>query len=513
MAVRAGRLHNGVFLTSSRECIAHLIGGSARRLVDRDGRAAHKFGTEVQTAHAANHQRHSNAACRNDKQHLASAQERNITLDKAADNLLSRRLRFVFHQLLRATNGVQAVMDVPEIGVLRNGARRHQANERCLEDEHHNDVAENTQRQRHAEALDRRAGQEEQRQRGHKRYQVGVDGRQNSVAHTALRSGFDGAAHADFLAEALQGQNGRVSRHTNGQHDTGNACQRKAELAQQRQQAQNAQVQNREDEHCRSSDNAKALIEEEQIDYNQQKADQRNQNAGGQRVLAQGGADYLALRIRETYGQRTALQNRLQRFCLVKRVVTGNGNLATRDFRLHRRSTLHHAIKQNDNLAMGGNKLFCGLRKCCTTRRIKRQVHRIRGCRFGFAAHIHAADILAGDKRCVRALRRGELRLNGELLARYGVGNVLVVGLTAVDFLLYIFIGEAVQACELQLTRGADGLQRLLRVGNTRNLNKNLIVALHLNGCLGCAQQVHALFNNRTAFLHVFAGNRRSVLI
>ena len=372
MAVRAGRLHNGVFLTSSRERIAHLISSSARRLVDGDGRAAYEFSTEVQSAHAANHQRHGNAACRNDKQHLASAQERNIALDEAADNLLSRRLCFVFHQLLRAANSVQAVMNIPEIGMLRNSARRHQANERRLEDEHHDDVAENTQRQRHAEALNRCAGQEEQCQSRHKRYQVGVDGRQNGVAHTALRSGFDGAAHADFLAEALQGQNGRVSRHTNGQHDTGNARQRKAELAQQRQQTQNTQVQNRENKHCRSSDNAKTLIEEEQIDYNQQKADQRNQNAGSQCVLAQGGADYLALRIREAYRQRTAFQNRLQRFCLVKRVATGNGNLTARDFGLHGRSTLHHAVKQNNNLAVGGNQLFCGLRECRAARRIKR---------------------------------------------------------------------------------------------------------------------------------------------
>ena len=88
-----------------------------------------------------------------------------------------------------------------------------------------------------------------------------------------------------------------------------------------------------------------------------------------------------------------------------------------------------------------------------------------------------------------------------------------MVGLTAVDLFPYVFVGEAIQARKLQLTRGANSLQRLLGIGNARNLNKNLIVALHLNGCLGCAQQVHALLNNRTAFLHVFAGNRRSVLV
>ena len=52
-----------------------------------------------------------------------------------------------------------------------------------LEQQHHRNVAQNAKRERKAEALDRCAGQEEQRERGNKRYQVGVNGGQNAVAH------------------------------------------------------------------------------------------------------------------------------------------------------------------------------------------------------------------------------------------------------------------------------------------------------------------------------------------
>ena len=60
------------------------------------------------------------------------------------------------------------------------------------------------------------------------------------MANAALRRRLDGATHANFLAETLEGQNRGVGCHTDGQNDTGHACQRQAELAQGRKQRQQA---------------------------------------------------------------------------------------------------------------------------------------------------------------------------------------------------------------------------------------------------------------------------------
>ena len=47
-----------------------------------------------------------------------------------------------------------AVADAPEAGVLGNDVRGKQADKRCLQQQHHDDVADDAQRQRQAEALD-----------------------------------------------------------------------------------------------------------------------------------------------------------------------------------------------------------------------------------------------------------------------------------------------------------------------------------------------------------------------
>ncbi len=170
LTIGAGSLNNRIRLTRLLKRIANFIGSCTRRLVDRNAGAANKLGTKVKAAHAAYYKRCHNAARCNNKQHLASTHERNVALDKAANHLLSRGLRFVFHQLFRTTNCIHAVAYVPEIGVLFNSARSHQTNERRLENKHHNNVTENTQGKRHTKAFNRGTCQEEQRQRGNKRY-------------------------------------------------------------------------------------------------------------------------------------------------------------------------------------------------------------------------------------------------------------------------------------------------------------------------------------------------------
>ncbi len=183
------------------------------------------------------------------------------------------------------------------------------------------------------------------------------------MVNTTLRCRFNRAPHTYFFAETFQRKNRRVCRHTNGQNNAGNACQRKAELPQQRKHCQNAQIHNREHQHGSCGNNAQALVEEKQVNNNQQQTNQRNNNTRHQSILTKRWSYYLALRVREAYRQRAAFQNGLQRFCIVKRIVAGDRNFTTRDFRLHRRRALYHAVKQNNNLAFIGNQIFRGLGK------------------------------------------------------------------------------------------------------------------------------------------------------
>ena len=103
---------------------------------------------------------------------------------------------------------ILTVLDVPEARMLGNGTRCEQAHERCLEQQHHDDVAQDAQRQRQAEALDRSRCQEEQRESRDERHEVGVDRRLDSVANTALGSGFHASAHTYLFSEPLDRQNG-----------------------------------------------------------------------------------------------------------------------------------------------------------------------------------------------------------------------------------------------------------------------------------------------------------------
>ena len=86
-------------------------------------------------------------------------------------------------QLGIAARRVDGVFNAPEAGVLRDDLRRQQADERRLEQKHHDDVADDAQGQRHAEALDGGGGEEEQAERRDHGHEVGVNGCQNRVAH------------------------------------------------------------------------------------------------------------------------------------------------------------------------------------------------------------------------------------------------------------------------------------------------------------------------------------------
>lgn len=116
----------------------------------------------------------------------------------------------------------------------------------ALEDEHHGDVADDAQGQRHAEALDGGGGEEEQAQRRDHGHEVGVDGGEDGVLHTGDGGRLHRATHADLLAETLHGEDGGVRRHTDGQHDAGDAASDQAEQMEGGKRRQDAEVEHGE---------------------------------------------------------------------------------------------------------------------------------------------------------------------------------------------------------------------------------------------------------------------------
>ena len=198
------------------ERVAHLLDGGVAGTVERNRRAADEFNAELQAAHANNHSDEHHGDSSGAQEVLLQAQHVDIELDEAAVHVFAAFDPFLALEIRRS---VFAVAHAPEAGMLRDAARREQANNRCLEQQHHRNVAQNAKRERKAEALDRCAGQEEQRERGNKRYQVGVDGGQNAVPHARDGRGAHAAAHADFLTETLERKNRRVGGHANGEHD------------------------------------------------------------------------------------------------------------------------------------------------------------------------------------------------------------------------------------------------------------------------------------------------------
>ena len=402
-----------------------------------------------------------------------------------------------------------AVLDAPEARVLRDDLRRQQADERRLEQQHHGDVAQDAQRQRQAEALDGSACEEEQRQRRHERHEVGVHRRHDGVLHARHGRGAHAAAHADFLAEALHGEDGRVGRHADGEHDAGDAGERQAEQAERRQRGQDAQVQHREHDHSRRGDEAEAAVEEQQVQHDHRKADERHEHAGRERVLTERRADGLALRVLEAHGQRTAFEHGLQRLRLVERVAARDGHVAG-NLVLHGGRLLHFAVEDDDDLAVRGQQVLGGCGECSRAVGIEREVHSVVGGRLRMLADGHVRDVGARDDGRVRAL----LHLEVLCLARGQGGYAQVVGdgalagrFAVLDLRLHVLVGERVEAGEFELAGFADGVERVLGVREAGDLHEDLIGALHLHDRLRGAERVHAALDDGAALLHVVVGH------
>ena len=393
--------------------------------------------------------------------------------------------------------------------MLGDALRRQQADDGRLEQQHHDDIADDAERQRQAEALDRGACQEEQRERRDHGDQVGVDGREDAVAHAGDGGGADAATHADLLAEALKREDGRVRRHADGQHDAGDAGHGQAEQPEVRKQRQNSQVQHGEHAHGCRGNQAQALVEHQQVQHDQRKADGRHQHAGGQRVLTQRRADHLGLGVLEAHGQRAGLEHRLHGRCLFLVVTAGDGHLAAGDLGLHGRRGLHFAVKDDDDLALGACQVLRGVGERLRALGIKGDVDRIVGAGFGGAADVDLRDVAAGDQRRVRALfHRQMLGFAGrqrvaEIIGNGAAGTVLAI----LDLGFRVIVGERIQAGELQLAGFADGGQGRFRIGKAGDLHEDLVGTLQLHHGLGGAERVDALLDDGARLLHILGGH------
>ena len=250
------------------------------------------------------------------------------------------------------------------------------------------------------------------------------------------------------------------------------------------------------------------MVEAQQVEHYQHKAQNRNDKAAVQRILSKRRANHLALLVMEAYRKRARLKHGLQRLRLFKRVVASDGHLAAGDLGLHGGRGLDLVVQDDDDLAVVGGKVAGGFCERLGARRIKRDVHRIVLAGVRRLVYCDARDVLAGDKRSVRTRGNGAIR-GGAGLERIaevvGYRALLDIG-TVGDSRLVGFVGKGVGAGKLELTGFANGAQGLFRVGSTGDLDQDLVVALHRHGSLGSAKGVDARLDNGAGFLHVFLG-------
>ena len=173
------------------------------------------------------------------------------------------------------------------------------------------------------------------------------------------------------------------------------------------------------------------------------------------------------MRILEAHRQRAGLEHGLHLLGRVKRIAAGDGDVAVGDNGLHGRRGLHLAVKDNDNLALGGSEVFSCLGEGLRALGVEAQVNRIVGRGLGSLPHVDLLEVRAGDDRRVRALFDLEVL---HLLARERIAErighrALCAVLAGLDLRLRIGIGERVKSRKLELARLADGIERFLGVG------------------------------------------------
>ena len=160
---------------------------------------------------------------------------------------------------------------------------------------------------------------------------------------------------------------------------------------------------------------------------------------------------------------------------------------------------MHLTVEDDDDFAMVGREVAGRFFKRLGALGIQRDVDRVVRRRLAFLINRHTRDVGAGHERRIGALGHFEvvaLFARGEFIAsRVGHGFLRDV-LAVVDLGFHRFVGEGIEARELELTGAADGVERGLGIGKARNLHEDLVVALQRNRCLARAERVHAALDD-----------------
>ncbi len=104
--------------------------------------------------------------------------------------------------------------------------------------------------------------------------------------------------------------------------------------------------------HGRRRDDAEPLVEDEQVEHDHRKADERHDDAREQGVLPERRSDDLALRVLEAHGKRSRLEDGLHGLRLVHGIAARDGHLPVGNRGLDSRGGLHLAVQDDDDLTV-----------------------------------------------------------------------------------------------------------------------------------------------------------------
>ena len=322
---------------------------------------------------------------------------------------------------------------------------------------------DNTDAQRGSEADDRAGAKEEQHAARDQGGDVGVQNCGERTLEAGVNGALDGLAGSHFLLDALEDNDVRIDRHTDRQDDTCNARQGQVYADQAEQQC----LDNHVEAQSQAGNKARNAVHDDHEQHNKYQTDQACLQAGAHRVSAELRADRAKLYLLERERDLTCVDE----VCQLGRAVAGE--------------------RASDNTAVVVDLL--GNRRSRDNLFVHYDVQLVGAVRAGSNGAGRLSELLLA--------LGGELHLNVVLIG-HAVRRVAV----AVGRLLDVRAGQPLLAVgieEGQLSGGAQGLNRFLRVGDLRNLNRYAVLAAEGYGSLGKALVGQTLTNDLLYRVHV----------
>ena len=340
----------------------------------------------------------------------------------------------------------------------------HHASEQEVRDgqrgEHGHD---NTDAQRGSEADDRAGAKEEQHAARDQGGDVGVQNCGERTLEAGVNGALDGLAGSHFLLDALKDNDVCVNRHTDGQDDTCNARQGQVYADQAEQQ----RLDNHVEAQSEAGNNARNAVHDDHEQHNEYQTDQACLQAGAHRVSAELRADRAKLYLLERERDLTCVDEVCQLGRAVAGEVAGDNTAVVVDLLGNRRIrddlVIHHDVQNVGAVRTGSNR-----------------AGRLSELLLALAGKLHLNVMLIGH-----AVRRVAVAVGRLLDVRAGQ-PLLAVGIE-----------------EGQLSGGAQGLNRFLRVGDLRDLNRYAVLAAEGYGSLGKALVGQTLTNDLLYRVHV----------